>query len=177
MDFLSNSTEAAASTGGAEPTQDVLSTLFHYTFDEIAPAFQACHKDIVSVGLHMITTPIGMIGAMSLLRLWTKGSSSGVFVFFCYLLSLLPALSNGVYIGTFIMCFLIMQATRVLKLGASTSVALVALSYALQDLAHLGKLSVGDNVRFITITLTLFAQYSCTFICRRRRGDLPKSVQ
>lgn len=36
------------------------------------------------------------------------------------------------------MCFLIMQATRVLKLGASTSVALVALSYALQDLAHLG---------------------------------------
>ena len=148
MSILSNVTEAAASANAAMPTKDVLSTLFHYTFDEIAPSFQACHKDIVSVILHMITTPIGMIGAMSLLRLWTKGSSSGVFVFFCYLLSLLPALSNGVYIGTFIMCFMIMHATRALKLGASTSVALIALSYALQDLAHLGKFCSYFTVNF-----------------------------
>ena len=134
-----NLTGAAEEAVLAEESDILGRRLFHYTFDEIAPEFQKCHQDPLNVALHLITTPIGILGAVSLLQKFTRGSSAGVFMFFCYLLSLLPALSNGVYIGTFIMCFVIMQACFALKLGTATSVACIAASYALQDLAHMGK--------------------------------------
>lgn len=135
---------------------DILGRLFHYTFDEIAPEFQKCHQDPLNVALHLITTPIGILGAVSLLQKFTRGSSAGVFMFFCYLLSLLPALSNGVYIGTFIMCFIIMQTCSTLKLGTVASVACIAASYALQDLAHMGKhLNVCPYLHYLTPLISL----------------------
>ena len=63
---------------------DILGRLFHYTFDEIAPEFQKCHQDPLNVALHLITTPIGILGAVSLLQKFTRGSSAGVFMFFTF---------------------------------------------------------------------------------------------
>ena len=113
--------------------------LFRYTFEDIAPAFQSLHKDPINVGIHMLTTPLGMIGAMSLIRSYSNSSTTNAFIFFCYLVSLLPALTTGVYICTAMTCFVIFYLTKMLKLSTPVSVAMIAISYALQDLVHAGK--------------------------------------
>jgi len=124
---------------GVPVINDVLnSNLFKYTFDETSKEFLKCHLDSVNVLLHLLTTPIGVVGALSLLRYYTKSSSAGVFVFFCYLVSLLPALPTGVYAGTLLMSFVIVELTRRWKLKPAASLALIFVGYALQDLAHLG---------------------------------------
>lgn len=133
-----NETGVTGSLASSSEPSDILGRLFHYTFDEIAPEFGKCHQNPLNVALHLITTPIGLLGAVSLVQKYTRGNSAGIFLFFCYLLSLLPALSNGVYIGTFILGFMIMQASIWLNIGVATSVTLIAASYALQDLAHMG---------------------------------------
>ena len=134
-----NDTGVTGSLASSSEPSDILGRLFHYTFDEIAPEFGKCHQNPLNVALHLITTPIGLLGAVSLVQKYTRGNSAGIFLFFCYLLSLLPALSNGVYIGTFILGFMIMQTSIWLNLGVANSVTLIAASYALQDLAHMGK--------------------------------------
>lgn len=111
--------------------------LFKYTFNDIAPKFNEYHQEPVNVLMHLITTPLGMIGALSLLRWVTRSSSMGVFVFFLYLVSLLPALSIGIFLGTLFLCFLIVEVTRKLKLSPLPSIVLIISSYALQDLVHL----------------------------------------
>ena len=129
--------------------------LFRYTFEDIAPAFQSLHKDPINVGIHMLTTPLGMIGAMSLIRSYSNSSTTNAFIFFCYLVSLLPALTTGVYICTAMTCFVIFYLTKMLKLSTPVSVAMIAISYALQDLVHAGKTSYSfymDNSNFKTVS-------------------------
>jgi hypothetical protein len=115
-----------------------IESLFHYTFEDIAPKFQEYHQNPINVFMHLVTTPIGLIGALSLIRGYTDSSTAGAFIFFCYLLSLMPALTTGVYLGTMALCFFIFYATKHLKLNATFSVGCVAVSYALQDLVHMG---------------------------------------
>ena len=56
---------------------------------------------------------------------------------FLYLLSLLPAVPNGVFAGTAMLCAAVVFLTRTWKLDYKFALFLIALSYLLQDLAHL----------------------------------------
>ena len=96
------------------------------------------HKDPANVLLHFVSTPLGLIGAISLLRSATNSSSVAMSAVFLYLLSLLPIVPNGDFYGTAIFCALIVLAARLLKLGTVTAASLIVLGYVLQDLAHLG---------------------------------------
>lgn len=122
-------------TGGSSAMSSEFGSAF---FDQKASQFLGYHKNVVNVFLHMITTPVGLIGAVSLLRCLTASTSIATYFVLLYLLSLLPALTNGVYIGTALMCALIVYVTRSLKLSVVASASLIVLAYALQDLAHLG---------------------------------------
>ena len=62
----------------------------------ISTGFGGCHLDPVNVALHFITTPMGMVGAFSLLYSYTQSSSVAIVISVIYLLSLLPAVPNGV---------------------------------------------------------------------------------
>lgn len=100
--------------------------------------FGSYHKDPANVLLHFVSTPLGLIGAISLLRTATNSSSVAMSTVFFYLLSLLPIVPNGDFYGTALFCALIVLAARVLKLSTITALSLIVLGYMLQDLAHLG---------------------------------------
>jgi hypothetical protein len=55
-----------------------------------------------------------------------------------YLLSLLPILHIGEWIGTAVLCAAIAILTSKLKLKSMGSIACIVAGYLLQDLAHLG---------------------------------------
>ena len=101
-------------------------------------AFVQYHRDPTNVFLHFVTTPLGFVGAVSLLRHVTNSSSAAVSLVGLYLLSLLPIVPNGDFYGTLLFCGAIVLVSRQLKMGLVTSLALVVLAYLLQDLSHLG---------------------------------------
>jgi uncharacterized membrane protein YGL010W len=107
-------------------------------FDKLSTDFGRCHLNPVNVFLHFITTPIGLIGAISLLRSATKGSSAAMTLTAVYLLSLLPAVPNGVFAGTAILCGIIVYFARRLRLNYIAAILFIAAGYLLQDLAHIG---------------------------------------
>ena len=95
------------------------------------------HKDPANVLLHFVSTPLGLIGAISLLRTATNSSSVAMSAVFLYLLSLLPIVPNGDFYGTAIFCALILLSARLLKLGTVPAISLIMIGYVLQDLSHL----------------------------------------
>lgn len=104
----------------------------------LADKFASHHTQAVNIFLHLITTPVGLVGAVSLVRCVTASTSITAYFVLLYLLSLLPSLSTGVYLGTALMCAFIVYTTRAFKLGWVASVLLVVIAYILQDLSHLG---------------------------------------
>ena len=83
---------------------------------------------------------MGVIGAVKLMRSYTKGSSMAMSLLSLYIISLLPTVPIGVFLGTVFLCVLIVWAARLLDFGKSNyyAVALIVLGYALQDLSHMG---------------------------------------
>ena len=100
--------------------------------------FVRYHKDPANVILHFFSTPLGLVGAISLLRRVTNSSSVAMSLVGLYLLSLLPIVPNGDFYGTAFFCGLIVLVARQLKLGILSAVALIVIGYLLQDLSHLG---------------------------------------
>ena len=107
-------------------------------YEHLSSEFAKFHRNPVNVAFHFLTTPLGMIGFFSLLRSYTKSSSTSLFITALYLISLLPILPSGEFIGTVFLCFTILQASRLVKLSFWKAVALVVIGYILQDLAHMG---------------------------------------
>mmetsp|Transcript_20457 Transcript_20457/g.56753 ORF Transcript_20457/g.56753 Transcript_20457/m.56753 type:complete len:719 (-) Transcript_20457:122-2278(-) len=124
-----NSTTAINETFHFDPTE-------HYR--DISGDFEAYHKDPINVALHLITTPLGLIGAFALLHRYTKSSSAAISLAVIYLLSLAPAVPNGVFAGTAFLCGIIVLLARKVRFGAFSSILLICFSYLLQDLAHMG---------------------------------------
>lgn len=100
--------------------------------------FQKFHQDPINVALHFVTTPLGMIGVFSLLRRYTKSSSTSMFLVTLYLSSLLPILPTGEFIGTVILCLAILLLARTVDLNLFSAGVVISLGYLLQDLSHLG---------------------------------------
>ncbi len=108
----------------------------HYA--DLSTAFGQYHKDPINVLLHLVTTPLGLIGVFGLLRSYTKSSSTSLFITCCYLASLLPVLSTGDFFGTTVLCFLIISVSRLFKITLTSAIVITILGYILQDLAHMG---------------------------------------
>eukprot|EP01038_Epipyxis_sp_PR26KG_P009099 gene9099-12270_t len=107
-------------------------------YELLSNDFGACHQNPINVLLHLFTTPLGLVGAISLLRLYTKSSSAALTIVAFYLLSLLPIVPNGVFAGTAILSGFIIYLSRQLKLNWMVSLGFIGVGYMLQDLAHLG---------------------------------------
>lgn len=107
-------------------------------YEKLSTDFMECHRNPLNVALHLFTTPLGLIGFFSLVRSYTKSSSVTMTVASFYLLSLLSVLPLGEWIGTTILCGLIVSFSRSIKLNMWAAVVCVVFGYLLQDLAHLG---------------------------------------
>lgn len=99
--------------------------------------FGRYHENPWNVLIHFITTPIGLVGALSLVRYFTRSSSSLLALSSVYLLSLLPIVPNGTFAGTMFLCGMIVFLARKLKLNVLWSVVFIVVGYGLQDLAHI----------------------------------------
>mmetsp|Transcript_846 Transcript_846/g.496 ORF Transcript_846/g.496 Transcript_846/m.496 type:complete len:679 (+) Transcript_846:92-2128(+) len=106
-------------------------------YDELSQQFTLFHKDPVNVALHFVTTPLGLIGAFSLLNSYTKSMSTTLLITFCYLLSLLPTLPSGDFYGTVLLSLLIVFCSRAFRLTFFEAVAFVVIGYVLQDMSHI----------------------------------------
>lgn len=106
-------------------------------FDKMRLEFTKYHTDPTNVLLHFITTPLGFLGVLSLLRVYSGSSSMGVSLCGLYLLTLLTEVPNGVYFGSVLLCGTILYLSRKLALSTHFSVILMILGYLLQDLAHM----------------------------------------
>lgn len=107
-------------------------------FETLSADFGQYHMDPANVFLHFVTTPMGLIGALSLIYKYAGSSSFILCVLSVYLLSLLPAVPNGVFVGTVALCAIIVQFVRRLKLSVVGAIAFIVLGYLIQDLAHMG---------------------------------------
>jgi hypothetical protein len=123
-----NGTNIASNIFGVDATE-------HYR--TLSAGFGGCHVDPVNVALHLVTTPLGMVGAFSLLYSYTQSSSVAIAITFFYLLSLLPAVPNGVFVGTAILCGLIIFMAKQWKLSLPFAIFVVICGYMIQDMAHL----------------------------------------
>mmetsp|Transcript_30664 Transcript_30664/g.41994 ORF Transcript_30664/g.41994 Transcript_30664/m.41994 type:complete len:320 (+) Transcript_30664:99-1058(+) len=106
-------------------------------YEKMSGDFGRYHENPWNVLIHFITTPIGLVGALSLLRYYTRSSSSLLALSSVYLLSLLPIVPNGTFAGTMLLCGIIVFLARKLKLNVIWSVVFIVVGYGLQDLAHI----------------------------------------
>mmetsp|Transcript_40090 Transcript_40090/g.40886 ORF Transcript_40090/g.40886 Transcript_40090/m.40886 type:complete len:683 (-) Transcript_40090:610-2658(-) len=106
-------------------------------FQSLSSKFGEYHKDPVNVVLHLITTPLGCIGFFSIMMWLTKSTTPTGVLCLVYLISLLPCVSLGVFMGTALVILLILASARSLKMGVAASLAMMIAGYLLQDLAHI----------------------------------------
>lgn len=81
---------------------------------------------------HYLTIPIGLFGILGLLRYTTQSSSSLLTVCFFYLISLIPIVSKGVFVGTAIACAVFIVLASVLKLNLAYSLGLATFGWIFQ---------------------------------------------
>lgn len=105
-------------------------------YEQLSSEFAKYHTDPLNVLVHFLTTPLGMIGAFSLMRYYTKSSSLAMTVTGLYLISLLPILPSGEFLGTALLCGLIVLASKLVRLTLWTGFGLLVAGYVLQDAAH-----------------------------------------
>lgn len=136
-------------------------------FDTLAHNFQLYHKNPINVLLHVLTSPLGVIGVFSLIRYFANSSSAVVAITFFYCMSLLTVVPNGVFAGTVFLCVSLVLICRHLKFDIKSSIALIIAGYILQDMAHLAtgeetyqsKYSKGGHISFTNNWLENFIEH------------------
>ena len=112
-----------------------------YNFNVLSSDFSKFHQDPTNILLHFVTTPLGLIGLFGIIRYYAKSSTPGVLICTAYLLSLIPLISIGAWIGTAIMLGFILLAIRAMSLKSTTtlylSIILLISGYILQDVSHI----------------------------------------
>mmetsp|Transcript_32048 Transcript_32048/g.76469 ORF Transcript_32048/g.76469 Transcript_32048/m.76469 type:complete len:661 (-) Transcript_32048:250-2232(-) len=97
-------------------------------------AFSEFHKSSFNVWCHCFCSPLGVLGLCGLLRFlstWTPGVLAAA-----YMLSLVPALPANVYVATLGLVLLLLDLAGRLKCGSRAFLAMLALGFFLQDVAH-----------------------------------------
>ena len=102
----------------------------------LSTEFSKYHMNNVNIWVHFLTTPLGFLGVLSLIRASTNSSTISVAVTLVYCLSLLHSVSSGVLLGTVLLCMLVLLMSRYLTLGVRASLVCVVLGYTLQDAIH-----------------------------------------
>jgi uncharacterized membrane protein YGL010W len=145
-----NSTSSVADSMGMEINE----------YARLSYEFGKYHQDPINVAFHLLTTPLGIVGAFSILKNLTGSSSVGITVMFMFLLNLASEVPNGIFLGTVLLVALVLHLVRKLRLGWYSSLFLIGLGYVLQDMAHLATgektfqstYSAGGSVGFLWIT-------------------------
>jgi hypothetical protein len=107
-------------------------------WDVIAQLFSSCQKNESNVVVHLLTTPLGLIGALSMIRIATNSSSFIACLSLFYLLCLLAenSITNGVFAGTVFLSMIIVLACKKLNLNVSQAILFIIVGYVLQDISH-----------------------------------------
>jgi hypothetical protein len=116
----------------------VLASQAFCSYDHISQEFSKYHTKPLNVMLHFLTTPLGILGFFSIIRSYTKSSSAMFTLTSVYLMSLLPVLPSGEFIGTAILCGILLVVSSHLQLRYWLAIVCIVAGYLLQDLAHLG---------------------------------------
>lgn len=96
--------------------------------------FRACHREALNAGLHLVTTPLGLICFLSLL--WRANPVVAVMASAAYLALLLVILPWRLWTLTALTIALLLYMSWDLELGLLQSLAGLAICYLGQDLAH-----------------------------------------
>ena len=104
-------------------------------FTILANKFEAFHRDPTNVFLHFITTPIGLIGFVGLLRFLLSRNLVALLSIF-YIVSLLPIVNLDVYIGSLLLWGIIVVSALGLKLRPVHCIIFILIGYFGQDLSH-----------------------------------------
>jgi hypothetical protein len=99
------------------------------------PEFLTGHRRALNVGLHLLTTPLGLLASVSLIYLVASSLAVGVVV--AYALALAIFLPLRVWSVTAAVLTVLAAATVVWPLGLVSSLVLFAVAYVLQEVAHL----------------------------------------
>lgn len=105
-------------------------------YQHLSQQFVQHHQTPLNVGLHFATTPLGVLGALCLLKRISGSTSLVATLLLVYCASLLSSVSVGSYLGTVLMCGVLLVASRMVLLNVYFSVALIGLAYLMQDAAH-----------------------------------------
>ena len=106
-------------------------------FTMLAEQFGKYHQDPTNVILHMITTPFGIFGFLGLFMYVTQSTTATSFLCLTYLLQLVATVPTGVFCGTLAILAACLFFAHRNKLGLFSSLLVIALAYAAQDLAHI----------------------------------------
>jgi len=108
-------------------------------YTDLYSKFSEFHQNEYNIFFHLLTTPLGLLGLMSLIRVITNSSTIGMAMASFYVLTLVAVeqLPLSVFFGTTALVFVIMMSSRALKLNMISSFVCIALGYGLQDLAHI----------------------------------------
>ena len=105
-------------------------------FQVLSGQFSKFHEDPQNIVLHLLTTPLGVLGAVCLLRGFFSSTSVVAVLMLTYLFSLMPSLTIGSFVGTAVISGTLLYIARKVDLGVGMSFLLIALGYGLQDTAH-----------------------------------------
>ena len=90
---------------------------FRSYYTDLSSKFATYHENSWNIFFHLITTPLGFVGVMSLIRVITNSSTLGMALASFYVLTLVQTVPLTVLLGTAALCFVIMMTTRHLKVA------------------------------------------------------------
>lgn len=103
-------------------------------FEKLSSGFATCHRVALNVFLHLITTPVGLLGLLALL--WHLHPAIPAVSTGAYVVSLLFVLPRRLWAVTTLVSVLLLLAASKLQLGMLESLAGIAIGYIGQELAH-----------------------------------------
>jgi hypothetical protein len=137
MDALSWSTPASSCSANSTACDMLDSGLDHHArYLSLANDFSKFHLSPVNVAMHMITTPLGVLGLLCLVRGMSNSTSLVATFMLMYIISLSSSLSVGSFVGTVALCGILLLTARKINFSFVLCVVCIGIAYGLQDAAH-----------------------------------------
>lgn len=106
-----------------------------FRWEPLADAFLATHRSRLNVGIHLVTTPLGVFAALALLAAIAPPLAPALVL--AYATTLLGRISRGLWATTGLVLAGLTAAALTWAPGWPLAAALVAAAYAVQELAHI----------------------------------------
>jgi len=108
---------------------------FYDSFTILSEKFETFHRDPTNVFLHFLTTPLGLIGFVGLLRYLLSHNLVALLSVF-YIVSLVSIVNVDIYIGSLLLWGIIVVFAFRLKLRPVYCIIFILIGYFGQDLSH-----------------------------------------